>query len=239
MKRAILNGASLTVLILGAVWLAANSWAADAKPGNDHDWSYDGSHGVGPQAWAKVARHALGTRQSPIKIPVRNPSQLTASKLPVKYGKVPIEVFHNNGHTWKGTFKTDGGVLTLAGKDYRLIQFHIHAPSEHSLHPKNDAEKKWATELGATESLVFANGLRSDFHFPMELHLVHKSDDDKLAVIGVFIVPGETGVPKDAAYMLKCNQFIKEKGALWRAHAGEKIKPYEFADSNSSTSTLG
>ncbi len=213
------------------VWIGHDSKAADPdahKPGNDHEWSYDGRHGVGPQAWAKVAPHALGLRQSPIKIPVRNPSQLAPSRLPVKYGEVPIELFHNNGHTWKGTFKTDGGALTLARKEYRLIQFHVHAPSEHSLNPQTETEKQIAIEMGATESVVFANGLRSDYHFPMELHLVHKSADDMLAVIGIFIVPGESGFPKDAACMMHCNKHIKKNGALWRADDGRNSEMTQY-----------
>ena len=197
------------------------------EPGDDHDWSYDGLHGVGPPLWGKVAPHALGVFQSPIKLPVWNSDRLKA-RLPVKYGKVGIDLFHNNGHTWKGTYKKDGGTLTLGGREYKLIQFHLHAPSEHSLNPRTAAEKELANSLGATESVVYASGLRSDFHFPMELHLVHRSDDDKLAVIGVFIVPGDDGYPQDGAFMAKCNQFIKERGALWRAHGEKESDPYEI-----------
>ena len=194
------------------------------KRGDVHDWSYDGSHGLGPQLWGKVAPHTLGLQQSPISLTVWNLDRLRAG-LPVKYGKVRIGVFHNNGHTWKGTFQTNGGTLMLGGEAYKLIQFHFHVPSEHSLDARTAEEKELATQLGATETVEFANGLQSDHHFPMEMHLVHKSDTDKLAVIGVFIVPGETGYPEEGAFMVKSNQFIKERGAMWRAHGEKASEP--------------
>ena len=53
--------------------------------------------------------------------------------------------------------------LTLGGVAYQLNQYHFHSPSEHTVDGKR---------------------------FPMEMHLVHKSADDKLAVVGVFIAEG-------------------------------------------------
>ncbi len=211
---------------IGIVCLVANT-LAQVKSSDDHTWSYDGSHGVGPQTWVKVAPHAVGLRQSPIKLPVWNP-ELSTSNLPIKYGRVSIDLFKNNGHTWKGTFKTNGGILTLGGKQYKLVQFHFHAPSEHALNPHTAKEKQLAKRLGATESVEYASGLRSNFHFPMEMHLVHKSDDDKLVVIGVFIVPGNQGYPKDGAFMATINQFIKKRGDLWRAHGETKSDPLQI-----------
>ncbi len=227
MKRIALPSLCILMLFCFTPLSAEPQATKKLKPGDEHDWSYDGSHGVDPLSWAKVAPHALGLFQSPIKLPVWDSDRLTA-RLPVKYGKVGIELFHNNGHTWKGTFKKDGGTLTLGKRDYKLIQFHIHAPSEHSLHPQTAEEKEMALRLGATESVEYASGLRSDFHFPMELHLVHQSADDKLAVIGVFIVPGDEGYPEDGAFMAKCDQFVKERGAIWHAHGEQKSDPYEM-----------
>ena len=47
----------------------------------------------------------------------------------------------------------------LERKKYKLLQFHFHTPSEHRLR---------------------------DESFPMEVHFVHKDDDGKLAVVGIF-----------------------------------------------------
>ena len=53
--------------------------------------------------------------------------------------------------------------LTLGGRVYQLAQYHFHSPSEHTVKGK---------------------------HFPMEMHMVHKSADGRLAVVGVFIATG-------------------------------------------------
>ena len=54
--------------------------------------------------------------------------------------------------------------ITYAGKVYHLKQFHFHTPSEHTVNGK---------------------------HAPMEIHLVHQSDDQSLAVIGVLVQEGK------------------------------------------------
>jgi carbonic anhydrase len=63
----------------------------------------------------------------------------------------------NNGHT----IQVNGGAgnsIRVDGVTYRLLQFHFHTPSEHTL-----------------------NGKR----FPLELHLVHQDASGHLAVVGV------------------------------------------------------
>lgn len=57
----------------------------------------------------------------------------------------------------------DQNYATIAGQRYKLIQFHVHTPSEH-----------WI-----------------DGHLsPMEIHFVHKDEKNRLAVIGVTVEPG-------------------------------------------------
>ncbi len=65
----------------------------------------------------------------------------------------------NNGHTIQVNY-SEGDTMTIGNTTYELIQFHCHAPSEHTVHGK---------------------------HYPMEMHFVHKSPSGALAVIGVFI----------------------------------------------------
>jgi carbonic anhydrase len=69
----------------------------------------------------------------------------------------------DNGHAIQVNVK-DGGKLVLDGREYTLVQFHFHGHSEHTIDGKQ---------------------------FALEGHLVHKSADGHLAVVGVMFNEGE------------------------------------------------
>ena len=73
-----------------------------------------------------------------------------------------LEEVVNNGHTIQVDFD-DGDSLSIGDERFKLVQFHFHAPSEHTV---------------AGRSL------------PMEVHLVHRSDSGVFAVVGVLIAEG-------------------------------------------------
>ena len=68
----------------------------------------------------------------------------------------------DNGHTVQTTFE-DAGSIELDGETYELRQFHFHSPSEHQV-----------------DGVPYA----------AEMHLVHESDDGRLAVVGVLVQDG-------------------------------------------------
>ena len=68
----------------------------------------------------------------------------------------------NNGHTIQVDY-VGANTLTLGSVQYQLVQYHFHGPSEHTVDGK---------------------------HFPMEMHMVHKAADGRLAVVGVLIAEG-------------------------------------------------
>ncbi len=129
-------------------------------------WSYHGSDG--PTVWGTLspeyAECGRGTRQSPIDLPVavgvEAPSEAPAALRAAHHEHV-IDVI-NDGHTVKVVYD-DGDDLMLGDKTYSLVQYHFHAPSEH-------------TVGGA--------------HFPLELHLVHRAQDGALAVLAVLLEKG-------------------------------------------------
>ena len=53
-----------------------------------------------------------------------------------------------------------GSSITLDGRQFSLLQFHFHLPSEHTVEGES---------------------------YPMEVHFVHQADEGDLAVIGVFM----------------------------------------------------
>jgi carbonic anhydrase len=136
---------------------AAKSSAAHAAP----HWGYAGNSG--PEHWAdlqpdfKVCQ--LGLEQTPID--VANGMRGDASAAVLNYRSMPLRIL-NNGHTIQVNADA-GSSCAVGGKNYELLQFHFHHPSEHLLAGKP---------------------------FDLECHFVHKSSTGDLAVVGVFVKPG-------------------------------------------------
>lgn len=135
---------------------------ADVAP---PQWSYSGDSG--PAHWGELspawAMAKTGKQQSPIDIVPARAVRKDQAELKLSYQDTTLEIL-NNGHTIEDDYH-NGGTLTVGGRAYKLAQFHFHSPSEHTIDGK---------------------------HTPMELHLVHKDADGKLAVIGVMIEEGST-----------------------------------------------
>ena len=134
------------------------------------EWHYEGAEG--PANWGTLsptfAACSEGRNQSPIDITKATPA--ATAELRTTFPPAELHIAHhehiadgiNNGHTIQINYP-DAETLTLGGVDYQLTQYHFHSPSEHTVDGKR---------------------------FPMEMHLVHKSADDRLAVVGVFIAEG-------------------------------------------------
>ncbi len=134
-------------------------------------WGYEANDG--PDVWGAMdsewALCAQGREQSPIDLANAVKTRLPAVDLD-RPDEGEFDVLTqagvigalDNGHTIQVNSKT-GEKLTVGGKAYALVQFHFHAPSEHTV----DGE-----------------------HFPMEMHFVHQADDGALAVAGVLVEEG-------------------------------------------------
>jgi len=146
--------------------------AQETAQQTDHQvhWGYGPNNG--PSRWGKLNKDwrlcAEGKQQSPIDLAGAQPKKMDAMKLELPTANLKIvrqtHVLHalDNGHTIQINY--DGGeTLEIGGHSFALRQYHFHSPSEHTV-----------------------NGRR----YPMEMHLVHLSQDKKIAVIGVFIEEG-------------------------------------------------
>jgi carbonic anhydrase len=128
-------------------------------------WSYEGE--TDPKHWGDLspANSACvnGQEQSPINIEI---SQVKADqqleKLEINYAPSEFSLA-NNGHTIQGSPAVTNNSIVADGKEYKLAQFHFHTPSEHQFNGQN---------------------------FDMELHLVHKDENEQLAVLGIMIREG-------------------------------------------------
>lgn len=133
--------------------------------GDDIHWEYEGADG--PSHWGELCDSwdCDGNRQSPVNIVPPLHRQL--SRLLRFNWKNTSTNIVNNGHTIQYNIdqsSTDGSYLTLNGQRYDLLQFHIHAASEHTVNGE---------------------------HYPAEIHFVHRNAaTGKLAVVGVFVEEG-------------------------------------------------
>jgi carbonic anhydrase len=134
------------------------------------EWGYQG--GDGPSTWATLdpvyALCGEGKEQSPIDLV--STSENGETKWSFDYKTTSLRIAHtehmtdliDNGHTIQITVD-EGSTFTFGDKTYSLKQFHFHTPSEHTI---------------------------DGIHMPMEMHMVHQSDDESLAVISVLFKEG-------------------------------------------------
>lgn len=156
----------LSLLLLGFVFGCKPAEKPAKKPAEEvkHEvhWGYEGEGG--PEHWGTLkpefALCGSGMSQSPIDID--KTYKTTLDTIEFSYKETPLRII-NNGHSIQVNYEP-GSFITVDGERYELLQFHFHAPSEHTVKGK---------------------------FYDMELHLVHKNERNELAVVGVFIKKGK------------------------------------------------
>lgn len=127
-----------------------------------HHWNYDNHDEWGDVEVNKLCK--IGQSQSPINIHQVTRSKTDQFDLKPNYQSQDFSV-KNNGHTIVFNAKdTKKSTLSVNGVNYELLQFHYHVPSEHTV---------------------------MNAHYPLELHFVHKNDNNELAVVGVMVDRGK------------------------------------------------
>lgn len=169
-------------LLITTAMLSSLSCLAGEKSMDSIDWSYVGR--TGPDHWSKLDEEYMkcnyGALQSPINLDTVN---LLSDKEKIQ--------FHYNECKNTDDFSKSKHIK-IGGKIFKLIKFHFHMPSEHSV-----------------------NHMR----YPAELHLVHMDAEGKLAVVGIFITIGKENNKTvdaliDAASANNEKKFTVEDGDL-------------------------
>ncbi len=138
----------------------------DSQSSHTTHWSYEGE--TGPEHWGELDKANTacvnGSEQSPINIEF---SQVKTDKklenIQIQYEPTPVTLV-NNGHTIQANIATENNSILVEGNQFMLTQFHFHTPSEHQFNGQS---------------------------YNMELHLVHKDANGKIAVVGVMIQEGK------------------------------------------------
>ncbi len=156
---------NLKILTVGAFALAG-IWALAVQGAEESSWSYEGA--TGPAQWGGLESAFVacseGMQQSPIDLGAA--FQARGGALSVDWRPTAAEVV-DNGHTIQVDM-APGSSMQLDGREFSLLQFHFHLPSEHTVEGES---------------------------IPMEVHFVHQAAEGDLAVIGVFM---ESGAGHDA-----------------------------------------
>lgn len=126
-------------------------------------FSYDGVEG--PENWGGLSIDygdcRYGKNQSPIDISTTNSISAGFDEIQFNYSASALNIL-NNGHAIQANYDK-GSSISVNGKTYNLLQLHFHTPSEHLI----DGEAS-----------------------PIEMHLVHKSEEGDLAVVGILFSEG-------------------------------------------------
>ena len=126
-------------------------------------WGYAGDGA--PASWGKLAPEFTlcgeGMAQSPIDI--RNAIEAPLVDIEFQFDESANNIF-NNGHTIQVEVDA-GSAIVYNGIRYDLLQFHFHAPSEHTINGEAAA---------------------------LEVHFVHRDPNSgNLAVVGILMIEGE------------------------------------------------
>lgn len=125
-------------------------------------WGYGGAEN--PTQWGSLKKDFVlcETGREQSPINIKNAVVSSPANISFDYKPSPLVVV-NNGHTIQVNY-AKGSAVTINGEKFSLIQFHFHTPSEHEINNKASA---------------------------LELHLVHRNEAGKLAVVGVLLNKGK------------------------------------------------
>lgn len=155
---------SVRAALLAGCMLAATVGELRAEDEEGRGWNYGAERG--PDHWAEIDPGFATCRTGQRQSPVNIPGDVVAGTMPLSfdYKSGPATIV-NLGHTLQVNV-APGSKLRFSGETYELLQFHFHTPSENTF-----------------------GGL----HYPLEIHLVHRSEEGKLAVVSLMAEPGASG----------------------------------------------
>lgn len=128
---------------------------------NTPHWDYGGANN--PTQWSNLSEDfaQCASGQNQSPIDINGTIKTNSAPLEFHYQATPL-VIVNNGHSIQVNYEK-GSFVKINDQEYELLQFHFHTPSEHTIKEKASA---------------------------LEMHLVHRHNLGKLAVVGVMIETG-------------------------------------------------
>jgi carbonic anhydrase len=155
-------------MVMSAAVYAESAGHGHMAGGHEIHWGYSGE--AGPERWGDLKPEFSMCKSGMHQSPVNIDAPIKADLDPIKFNYPDsMQEILNNGHTVQ-VKPAAGGEISVGSKKYELVQYHFHTPSEHTINGKS---------------------------YPMELHLVHKNQEGRLAVVGVLLTPGKANAGLD------------------------------------------
>ena len=155
------------------------------------EWGYSGD--TGPNHWGDLSPDYVLAKTGKKQSPIDLTGSTAGDSMSLRfdYHASQIDLVYN-GHTIE-EIENQKSLLLFGEQEFVLEQFHFHSPSEHTVDGK---------------------------HFAMEMHLVHKSSDDTVAVVAVFIEEGEDNAAFDAVWDYLPTEANRERTQSTTVDAG-------------------
>ncbi|CAL9765492.1 unnamed protein product [Musa acuminata subsp. burmannicoides] len=129
---------------------------------DEKEFSYQRGSQIGPEHWGEIhhewAACGKGRTQSPIDLSDQRVQVFPCLGRLRRSYRPADAILKNRGHDIMLKWEDEAGGIWINGTEYGLKQMHWHSPSEHTI-----------------------DGRR----YPMEMHMVHESADNKIAVVGI------------------------------------------------------
>jgi carbonic anhydrase len=160
------------------VAIALLTFVGAAQESHPPHWSYDGE--AGPAHWGDLSPDYAECKDGHEQSPINIAKTKSADLPPIDfhYQPSPLKLI-DNGHSVQVNY-APGSYITVGDKKYELQQFHFHHPSEEQVNGKP---------------------------YALVIHLVHKDEEGKLAVVAVLFKQGSS----DAAIKTLVAHLPKEK----------------------------
>jgi carbonic anhydrase len=208
-------------------------WTVICAAGQTPAWNHDAGQ-IGPGRWGSVAPHyatcgttsgerflAVGARQTPINIETGKAVPAALPKLSFQYRDSAYEI-ENTGHVVEVPYHAGSSVRIGSGPtdEYALVQFHFHAPSEHTVDGKQyDGELHLVHTNRLGETLVVGVLLSHSEAIPVDIY------DDIMSHAPLKIGKAEREVRINAGRLLPADQaFFMYTGSLTTPPCTEGVR---------------
>ncbi|XP_020108579.1 alpha carbonic anhydrase 7-like [Ananas comosus] len=187
----------ITTISLISLLLLSVPFSTSQEVENEEEFSYVQGSENGPEHWGEIhgewAACGKGRSQSPIDLLNKRVQQVSSLGTLRRSYSPSNAILKNRGHDIMLQWEDDAGALWINGTTYDLKQLHWHSPSEHTI-----------------------NGQR----YSLEMHMVHQSADQKIAVVGILYTTG-----RPDPFLARMESYIKKIGDTHEAE--EKLGPVD------------